>query len=500
VRPRLLLLLVGILLAQAAWLLSVPAFRGLDEFDHVYRAASVARGEWLPSGEQATHGRGQLVTVPRDLVSAAGPECRALPYTGHDNCAPAADAGHGQVRVASAAADYQPVYYWLVGTAGRGLHGAAAVDVMRAVSALLCAAFVLLAGWSLSRWARTVWPSVALVACLTPVLVYSSIVVAPNALEIVAAVSLWVALGGLCARGVTPRAERTLLWAAVPGAVVLANVRSLGIPFLGVVVLTVLLLLGRAGVAGLARRHVRTVAVTSAVVGGAVATAAWWLVTATPNGLEQHLGNRGAVVGTLVQVPVWVLQSVAAAPSRTSPAPGPTYLLCGGLLVVLLVLALRRAEPRLRWAVQAVAVLSLLAPVAVTLRTYRDVGVIWQGRYGMPVSLGVLLLAGLALDRVGTLRHPGRRMLVAAGALFAVGQAVAVVHVLRMEAAASPSVAAGLWHPPSELLVVALTVLGWLLVTASLPARAGAVEATSDRPPDPQPAASPGAAQERLVT
>jgi hypothetical protein len=499
VRPRLLLLLAGVLLAQGAWLLSVPAFRGLDEFDHVYRAASVARGEWLPSGEPAAHGRGELVTVPRDLVDAAGPECRALPYTGHDNCVPAADAGHGEVRVASAAARYQPVYYWLVGTAGRALHGTAAVDAMRAASALLCAAFVLLAGWSLSRWARTVWPSVALVGCLTPVLVYSSVVVAPNALEIVAAVSVWATLGGLCARGVTARAERTLLWAAVPGAVVLANVRSLGIPFLGVIVLTVLLLLGRAGVAGLLRRHARTVAACGTMVGAAVAAGAWWLVTAAPNGLEQHLGNRGAVAGTLVQLPVWVLQTVGAAPGRRDPAPGLTYLLCGGLLAGLVVLALRRAEPRLRLAVEGVAVLSLAVPVVLTLRTYRDVGVIWQGRYGMPLSLGVLLLAGLALDRAGTLRHPGRRVLAAAGALFAAGQAAAVLHVLRLEARTSPSPAAGLWHPPSELLVVALTVLGWLLVAASLPARDPTVPVAGRRH-EPEPAASRSGAQERLVT
>jgi predicted membrane protein DUF2142 len=469
VRPRLLLLLVGILLAQAAWLLSVPAFRGLDEFDHVYRAASVARGQWLPSGDRAAHGRGELVTVPRDLVDAAGPECRALPYTGHDNCAPVVGVGHGEVRVASAAAGYQPVYYWLVGTAGRGLHGTAAVDAMRAVSALLCALFVLLAGWTLSRWARTVWPSVALVGCLTPVLVYSSVVVAPNALEIVAAVSVWVALGGLCARGVTPRAERALLWSAVPGAVVLANVRSLGIPFLGVIVLTVLLVLGRSRIMGLLHRHARTAAACGAVVGAAVAAGAWWVLTAAPKGPEQHLGNHGAVAGSLVQVPVWVLQTVGAAPGRRDPAPGLTYLLCGGLLAWLAVLGLRRSETRLRLAVEAIAVLSVAAPLVVTLATYRDVGVIWQGRYGMPVSLGVLLLAGLALDRAGTLRHPGRRVLVAAGALFAAGQAVAVVHVLRMEAATSPSVAAGLWHPPSEVLVGALTVLGWLLVAASLP-------------------------------
>lgn len=459
-------LLLGLLLTQAAWVLAVPAFRGIDEFDHVYRAASVARGEWLPSGQAAPHGRGELVSVPRDLVVAAGPECAALRYTGHDNCAPVDDATTGTVQVASAASRYQPAYYWVVGTAARWSHGTSAVEVMRAVSALLCALFVGLAAWTLRRWSTSDWPLLALVGSLTPVVTYSAVVVAPNALEIAAATSVWCAVAGLCSTGLTLRGERTLVWAAVPGAVVLANVRSLGLGFLALIVLVGLGVLGRRRVGGLVRRQLPSVAGAGAVVLGAVAAGLTWLLVAAPNRLEEHGHYPGAVAGSLIQLPVWLLQDVAAAPSRRDPAPGAVYLLCGGVLVALVALALRRASTRVRRAGLLVAVLTLAVPLALTLHTYRDVGVIWQGRYGLPFGVGVLVLAGLALDQARVRLRPAVR--IAGLAAFALGQLVEVLHVLDLERRVSPSVAAGLWSAPSPWLVGALTVAGWALVGTAL--------------------------------
>jgi hypothetical protein len=463
-----LLLAVGLLVAEAAWLLAVPAFRGIDEFDHVYRAASVARGEWWPSGDAARHGRGELVTVPRDLVAAAGAECRARPYTGHDNCAPVRPASNGQVRVASAASRYEPGFYWVVGTAARGVHGTAALYVMRAVSALLCAVFVALSAWSVRRWARTPWPAVALVASATPVLVYSSVVAAPNALEICAALSVWSALAGL-GRGPLPATtERALLWAAVPGAVLLANLRSLGAPFLAVDVLVVVAVLGRRRVGELVARHKGTLAATGSLVAAAVATGVFWVLAAAPNrGAEEHGDYQGALVGSLLQLPVWVLQTIAAAPGRADPAPVATYLLCGALLVALWRGGSRAAEPRLRRALAFVAVTSLAGPLLLTLHTYRDVGVIWQGRYGMPFSAGLLVLAGLALDRRrATGPRPPVRVLL--GTAFVTGQLVAVLAVLAQQRRVSPSVATGSWSPPAWWLVVALTLVGWSVVTLAV--------------------------------
>jgi hypothetical protein len=428
----------------------------------------------VATGAVPRDGRGGLVTVPRDIVAAAGPECSARPYTRPDNCRPADRPAGGTlglptgdtVLVASAASRYHPAYYWVVGTAAGWTHGSAAVYVMRVTSALLCAAFTGLAGWSLTRWARTGWPAAALVGSLTPVVAYSAVVVAPNALEIAAATSVWVALAGLARGGLPVGTERALLWAAVPGAVVLATVRSLGTGFLGLVVLVLLLVLGWSRAKELAGRHRGTLRAAAAVVGAAVVAGLGWLLSAAPNRLEEHGDYPGAVAGSLVQLPVWVLQTVAAAPGRADPAPGPVYVLCGGVLAVLAVLGLRRAEPRLRRVVLGVAFLSLGLPLLLTLRTYAEVGVIWQGRYGLPFSVGVLVLCGLALDR--TTASPRRAVLGAAVALFAVGQLLAVLHVLGEQRRVSPSVALGLWSPPSPWLVASLVLLGWAVVAVAL--------------------------------
>ncbi|MEP6665706.1 MAG: hypothetical protein ABJA81_04595, partial [Nocardioidaceae bacterium] len=79
------LFVLGALLLQLAWSLSLPAFTGVDEFDHAYRAAAVAHGEWRADLGPATHGRGDLVSVPKALPPAAGSVCNSYKYTGHDN-------------------------------------------------------------------------------------------------------------------------------------------------------------------------------------------------------------------------------------------------------------------------------------------------------------------------------------------------------------------------------------------------------------------------------
>ena len=71
------LLAAGVLLVQLAWILTVPPFRGIDEFDHAYRAAAVAHGQWLPRASASVRGHGEYVEV------------------------------------ASGAARYNPVFYWL---------------------------------------------------------------------------------------------------------------------------------------------------------------------------------------------------------------------------------------------------------------------------------------------------------------------------------------------------------------------------------------------------
>ena len=95
-------MLAAALLVQAAWILALPAFRGIDEFDHVYKAAAVAHGQLLDEAPPET-GRGGLIPVPEDVVAAASAMCDSYDYTGRGNCHPVEHVGAGTGRRSPAA-------------------------------------------------------------------------------------------------------------------------------------------------------------------------------------------------------------------------------------------------------------------------------------------------------------------------------------------------------------------------------------------------------------
>ena len=49
----------------------------------------------------------------------------------------------------------------------------------------------------------------------------------------------------------------------------------------------------------------------------------------------------------------------------------------------------------------AKATAGLALPFASTVSSYDSVGAAWQGRYGLPLAMGIVLLAAYALDRSG---------------------------------------------------------------------------------------------------
>ena len=129
------LFLLGTLLAQTAWILAVPPYRGSDEFDHVYRAGSVASGYWRPDWRHPADGRGDLIPTPRGLVEDGSAVCSSYDYVGPDNCRPVESLDGGLVTVASAAARYNPAFYWLIGKPAMVTDGVTALYVMRFMSA-----------------------------------------------------------------------------------------------------------------------------------------------------------------------------------------------------------------------------------------------------------------------------------------------------------------------------------------------------------------------------
>lgn len=461
--------LVGSLLLQAAWILVVPPFRGLDEHDHAFKAAAVARGDWRWDHESSPLGWGEMLVVPRGLVMAAGPECSDLPYTTADNCEPGVDQGHGLVRVASSAARYNPAFYAAVGLPSLAFDGVASLYAMRAAAALLCALLVAGAAVLVRQWSTSSWPAVAMLLTTTPIFTYSTSVVAPNGVELAGALLLWTALVGYVRDRDHVFPPRVMLSFAVLGALPLATVRALGPLWLALIVITACALRWELMRLLLGTRGGR---VASGIVAVASAAGAGWTVVAGTNSPESAAGDFGQptlpeLAGNAV---LWVFQSIAAFPARNELAPLPLYAIALVAWWLLGALAFRVADRRLRIVSFGVLVVALVVPIAITLATFDALGSAWQGRYSYPYAMGIVLLCGLALDRVTA--RPSVLPLPVAGAVMVTTQLIGQLKVLSVELANSPQAGTPAWPAPAPWLVVLLSLSGGALFILALSCRA----------------------------
>jgi MFS family permease len=458
--------LVGVLVAQAVWIMAVPPFRGSDEVDHVYRAAGVASGQWHLS-QGAAHGRGTLVWVPSDIVAAAQGQCTSLIYVGHDNCHAVVTSGDRSL-VATAAGAYDPLFYVVVGTVAKPFHGAGADYAMRAATAVLCSLLLAL-GVGLMTWAGTGrWTNLGVLAAITPEVLFSGAIPSPNGVEMGLAFVLWAALLASVRQIVGSRTQRRLLVVAAVVTLPLTFVRLLGPLWVLLIVGAVALTVGWRGTWEIVRRQRRVVTLA---VGLGVVGIGWWMSWMT---IARHTTGVQADVDTknwwlAFNLPVYTMQMVGAFPFRDEPAPLWVYPLSFFVIVMMLWAAWRRgADARQRRAVLAIAIVSLLVPVVLSLIYMPSLGAVWQGRYELPFVVGVLPLCGLVLDDVGFAPHEGARLMALSCVFLGVAQVASVVHVQQLELARSVSAADTSWfHPPlwgtGLLMVLACGIVSLIL-------------------------------------
>lgn len=457
--------LVGVLLMQVAWILTIPPFRGSDEFDHVYRAAAVADGEWYVD-EWATDGRGLLVSVPPDIVEAAHFQCEQLPYTGPENCEPSARPD-GDLRAATGAGLYHPAFYWVVGTVAQPLEGVPALYAMRLATATLCLICFGIAAWAVARMPSR-WPLAALTLALSPVMAYSTAVVAPNGLEMAAAMALWATL---LAAVQDPRAKGVgrLLAAAIALGALLCTLRLLG-PMFVVLIVSTVAIYAPGGARRLVRERRRTVTAGLAVIVAATtAAAAWVLANGQTNG--PPVPDGAGVSMNVQQILVWNFQTIAAFPYRNQPGAPIVYPIVLGLVTALVILGFRAGARSARAALVLAIIVTLVLPIALTLATMSGRGVIWQGRYTLPYSLGVVLVAGFAVDR-GRRGVVSWRVAAPSAVLITVGVAACLIKVRSDELASGTEAA---WVTPHPALLILVTSLACTAM-----ARAVSVKARAD--------------------
>jgi hypothetical protein len=459
------LVFIGAFILQSAWVLATPPFRGMDEFDHVYRASGVAHGQWRLT-ERAENARGLEVAVPAHIVQAASAQCDALHYTDPGNCHPIQDLGDGLVTVGTAAGGYNPLYYAVIGYPTKQLEGANADLGMRWLSAVLCATGISVAAVALRVAGAGNWARLGLLVSLTPMFVYSSIVAAPNGAEMVAGLCLWSTLLALLRADASERVRLACFVVATASASILAILRTLGPLWLAMILGSVIIFAGlRHAARVLQSLPWRWVCAGGLVVAGANAIALWWTVSA---GLTEPSTDLEDVTrdtnpdptNWFARVVVWTVQLVGTFPYRDQPAPSGVYGLYFAVTVALLALAVKRGTQRERALLASLCVVTILMPVGLTLLTSETQGVIWQGRYQLPFVVGIPILAGMVADGRDTRSELGTALRLIGFGMLGAAHVWSVVHVLVAEKAEPVATADPAWMNPSVPLIAAWAAIG----------------------------------------
>ena len=467
--------LLGVVLLQSAWSMSISSFRGPDEFDHAYKTAAVARAQ-LGTDGAAQRGRGGIVTVPRGLVSAAERACESRSYTDHDNCHPIDEPAPGLARVATAAGAYNPAWYAVVGTATRWVPGADLGPAIRVVGALLSALLIAWAAATTASWSTTRWPLLALSVAATPTLVYSTVIVAPNGVHYAAAMLTWSSALGF-ARG-RERAGHYLV-PFTAGASILVSTHTTGPMWLAIAGVAVLLLRPSHWWLDLIRPAAGRWALAAAVAVTATLASMAWARSAGANALgaaDPSLPPFHA--GLLVRSEIlWPFQTVGAFPMRNDQAPWLAYIIWFTIFLTLCGLGLKRATGRARLAALVVVLGVVTIPAVLTAISFASNGLAWQGRYALPLSIGMPLLAGWCLDR-NPVRMSARLPLLV-GIAFGVAQLVSVVHVATQEMREYPvDPLAGRF--PGGIVLMSLLALSGPILSVAFSARAARSTARSE--------------------
>lgn len=380
------------------WSLASPLFSSPDEPSHMVKAAAVARGQL--GSEEVFDSNGvktYAVKVPGVFARAPIiPQCFAFNPTVTPACSPPFRGGQEKRLVITAAGRYPPLYYLVVGLPSLAFPSSTGVYLARFVSGAISAALLAWALRTASSWKASRLPVLGVALAVTPMVVYLAGSVNPNGVEISAAVALWVALLVIVLGGDEP-APGVLVQAAV-SASVLVMMRGLSPLWLGLIGLFAMTLGRRAHLRTLlARPEVQRWLAVAAL--STILALAWILLVGV---LEQPAADTGSTtLAGMIRTSISrgennLRQMVGLMGWADAPPPALTYFLwffgLGFLVVTAAVVARRRVLVNLFLLLVTIVVL----PVALEVSQARDHGYVWQGRYTLPLGVGLPILAAFA--------------------------------------------------------------------------------------------------------
>lgn len=426
------------------WSLLSPTMAVPDEPAHAVKAAAVWHGQLRGTSEQVDSGNPNVaipitmdrVRVPESYADlGAVPVCYVFVSDQPAGCAPEAGSSTGMTETLTSAGRYPPAFYVAVGWPTVLFGADVGVPLMRLTSAVLCAALL---GAAFAALRRVVRPDVAFVAiavAAVPVLHFLAGSINPNGVEVAAAIAFWCAALALVAERVEDRVpQRALGVIYVVAGVSMVAVRPLSPAFAALVVMWSLLWAGWPGA-----RQVLTDRrwwLLNLPVGVAAASTLAWVLYA--DGLGGMFGatvpgDTNLGVYLVGQLDDYLWQSIGIFGWMDNGPLAAVVLPWSAVVVALVSVGVLFA--RRRWSIVVLLGLcctGILLPALLQAPSARADGVAWQGRYGLPVLVGVPLLAVVvARDWFPHHREPTRRLVLGSVTLVAAALALAQLDTLQ---------------------------------------------------------------------
>ena len=436
------------------WALASPLYSVPDEGAHTLRAVSASRGDVLPT-ERTDKGYSTIVEVP-EVFGYQGMACFAFKPDVTADCAPPFRAPDRPALYETTAGLYPPAFYTVVGLPSLPFPSATGLYLMRMLHAGLCAALVASAVLSV-RALRSPAPHLLLAGvalAVTPEALFLFGSVNPSGLEIAGAVCLWASLAALVTLPREAVSGRLLLRIGFAGSA-LAVARPGSPLWLVLVALVVAVWAGRHRLAPLVAD--RTVWLSGSAVGLAGLSTVLWVrhygTLATTLGRNPGHGVQESARIGLGYTTEYVQQMIGVFGwLDTGPATLSVYLWLVGL-GALVVLAVATAGRRDGLVLLGLVAAVVLVPVALQAPRAAEQGFPWQGRYTLPLAVGIPVLAAFQIERARRLSiQVTRRISVVLLALFAVGQLYGHVWATRRYTAGVDGrvnwIAADGWSPP----------------------------------------------------
>jgi len=477
------------------WALANPPTAASDEPAHIVHAAGVARGDffgrplnaaqlaefqnryYIGSNQGGVVDVYRSVTVP-EIYDRPNPIC----YINHPELSAACldfTGPHRSTGIVSHTTKYPPAWYAWVGLPARLVsEGSRAVYVMRFAGVLLVAALLASGVASFRRISDSRYVMLGLLVALTPMVFFFGSVVNPSGVEIAAGLALWASGAVLAteARSATDgRVDARLVARVGIAAGVLVLTRQLGPLWAAIILLVLVGLAGRQGIRVL-RASRALWAWAAGVAACVIAQMAWivWVDALDPHNFlgapthedgftlaQKAIGLSGGEFREMIGVFGW----------NDTPAPAITFFMwvaaLGGLAALAVAFGRRRDVVGMLVAGVATAV------VPVVLFVYQSGFARWQGRYTLPLAVGVPVLAALAL-RGTAIRNARGAAVVLVGVALGAGHVLAYAQNLRRYTVGLDGTiwfwTKEQWSPPvsSLLLVIAFVVatacwVAWLL-------------------------------------